>query len=94
MTIKEKLIEMLTSQGMFESQATEVFERMKADEANAAMQGRWHDSFEDYPPAMLNIMWVSAKRTALAYIEETCPQAWFKPLFESGAEDKSAAVNG
>jgi len=82
MTIEEKLNSMLVENGMFDSQAAAVIERVKADEANEPMASRWKDDISDYPPQLLAVLWLTVRRIALAYIEETCPLVWFKPMFE------------
>jgi len=85
MTFEEAVKNMLYNCGMFERQAEAVSKAMKADEANAAMKDRWNDNIEDYPPVMMALMWMSAKQHALQYIDENCPNAWFRPLFAENA---------
>ncbi len=92
MTIKEKLVDMLHDGGMFREQATAVVERVIADPANESMAGRWNDTPEDYPPAILNLAWFSTKRHALAWIDENCPQAWFRGMFEDQVSEQQASA--
>ena len=82
MTFSEKIKSMLTQCGMFDDMAEKVLEMVKADPANEVMKNRWNDRVSDYPQVMENIMWLAAKKSALEYIEENCPNAWFKPVFE------------
>jgi hypothetical protein len=91
MTFKDKAQQMLTECGMFDNQADAVIERVIAAPENEAMRGRWNDDTEGYPPVMFNVLWLTVKRHALEYIEETCPQAWFKPMFEETAEANTNA---
>ena len=81
MTIEDTIKKWLFDRGMFENQCNAVLERMKADPTNEAMAGRWTDTADGYPPQIMNIMWHSAKQEALAFIDETCPLAWFRPMF-------------
>ena len=53
MTIEEKLSQMLIESGLFEAQAAQVLERVKAAEINKPMVGRWETAIEDYPPFFL-----------------------------------------
>jgi len=71
----------LFNSGLFDAQIDAVMERVKAAPENEAMQGRWNDDASGYPPPLLNVAWFSVKHHALGYIDETCPQAWFRPLF-------------
>ena len=81
MTIEEKLVEMLIENGMFDTQAKEVMELIKSDEANETMQGRWRDAPGDYPEVMLAVLWLSTRIKALEWIDENVPQAWYRPMF-------------
>ena len=92
MTFKQSIIEYLTSNGMFDSQAVATFEVMEADPANKPMQGRWSESIEGYPPSMIAVLRLAAKRAALAYIDEHIPQAWFRPMFTDNPEAEIARL--
>jgi hypothetical protein len=81
MTFEAKLRCDLSKRGLFPDQVDEVVKRVKAAPENEVMAYRWNDDTDGYPPAMLGILWFTTKRHALAYIDETCPQAWFRPLF-------------
>ena len=81
MTIEDKIKEMLSERGMFDSQVTAVMEAVKANDIHESMAHRWNDSTEDYPQGLLAILWASAKATALEYIDANCPDAWFRPMF-------------
>lgn len=85
MTFEEVMHDRLTNCGMFPDQVDAVVERVKAAPENESMAQRWNDKAEDYPPAMLGILWLTAKRHALAYVDAECPQAWFRPLFADDA---------
>lgn len=92
MTFRESAISFLTDNGMFDSQAIQVLERVKADPANAAMAQRWNDDISEYPPQMQVLVRTAARRAALAYIDETCPQAWFRPMFTDNPEAEITAL--
>jgi hypothetical protein len=85
MTKGSLMKQMLFERGMFEADAVKVVEAVIADPANEAMQSRWGDHVEGYPPQMVNVLWFTTKRHALEHIEANCPQAWFKPLFDDAA---------
>ena len=80
-TIKGVLIKMLVSNGMFAKQAQAVFARFQASDVSEPMDGRWDDPTEGYPLQMLAILRMGIRQEALRYIDETCPKAWFRPMF-------------
>lgn len=92
MTFKDFAIEFLTSNGMFDDQASAVFEIVKTDPANEAMRDRWNDDVSEYPAMMQTLTRMSAKRAALSYIDEHCPQAWFRPMFTDDPEAELARL--
>ncbi len=82
MTVKEKGLARLYECGLFQDQAEAIMELVIADPANKSMKERWNDAIEDYPQALWNVLWLSIKRVTRKYIEEHCPEAWFRSMFE------------
>jgi len=87
MTFYEFGIKDLVSKGMFDIQATEVMNRVvidskNKDSANNAMNGRWDDKVEDYPPTMSVVLSIAIEPIALEWIKDTLPEAWFRPMFD------------
>lgn len=91
-TFKEELINYLKSNGMFDDQAMAVFNRVETDEANRSMLGRWDESTEGYPAAMLAVLRLATNRAALQYIDEVIPLAWFRPMFTPNPEAEIARL--
>jgi len=81
-TFKQALIEDLTSSGFFPDQATEVFNLFVEQPAQVSMKGRWNEDVTGYPAMILNISLVAIRATALDYIKEKMPKAWFRPVFD------------
>ena len=81
MNFEEKIKEMLTGSGMFDSQADAVMSAFKEDERFDSFEGRWHEEVDAYPPVMVQVVWLGVKRVGLEWIEENIPDAWYKPLF-------------
>lgn len=83
MTTREKLEGMLVANGMSESQAKEVMD-IAIPQLNEIVEDysiTWdRDSFE-YPSITYPILFQSIKPIALTYIEDKCPNAWFRPMF-------------
>jgi hypothetical protein len=81
MTFEEKAISLLFNNGLMPKEAAAVVERIKAAPENKAMAGRWNDQIEGYPPQMIGVLWFIVRVHATQWIEENCPQAWFKAAF-------------
>ena len=79
MTFKETILRALISHGMSETQAATTLAMVVKE--NPDMLGRWEEDTSEYPDIMTTILWCSAKKCGLKLIEETCPNAWFKPMF-------------
>lgn len=95
LTLAEEVKAFLYQNGMFESQAEDVFNLLVKDESMEVMKGRWGDKAEDYGGApMLAMVKISVKPIALKYIDENCPQAWFRPMFLPFAEQKVTVLDG
>jgi hypothetical protein len=75
----------LYDSGLFENQADAVLANLVARKDNS-MSGRWNDRVSAYPPAMLGVLWVSAKAEALKWIDSTMPLHWARPLFMPDVE--------
>lgn len=81
MTFERWMRDRLIGGGFFEKDVNAVVKNVKAAPENEAIAQRWHDDIEGYSPQMVNVLWFTVKRHALEYIDEHCPQAWFRPLF-------------
>ena len=83
MTFEKLAHDHLFNNGMFESDVNKVIELSKKDEVlSDAMEGRWNDEVEGYPPFMVSIFLTSLNSVAVKYIDENIPKAWFRPVFE------------
>lgn len=83
MTVRERLEGMLVSNGMSERQAKKVMDIAipKLDEIIEDYKMRWNGDSSEYPSVIYSILFQGVKPIALAYIEEKCPEAWFKTMF-------------
>jgi len=81
-TIAESIHAKLMANGMFESQADEVIKLVKEDKANEAMIDRWNDQTTDYPEAIMNLAWMSARKHAREWIAKNKPMAWYRQIFD------------
>lgn len=69
----------LTDNGMSDKDAASVFDRFKS--VNDTMDGRWQDRTADYPSGLLTVLLLGIRQSAVCWIDETCPRAWFRPMF-------------
>ena len=88
MTFRGTIRKMLIDRGMSDNQADEVIGRVIADKANESMKGRWAHDEEDYPSQVILVLWVSVCRHADQFLAETCPHAWFRPVFQLDDHDE------
>jgi hypothetical protein len=84
-TTKMKLVAMLIANGLFESQANEIIKLAipEIDKLNNGYQITWDRPASEYPGVLYPLLFISIKPIALQWIEDNCPQAWFKPMFQS-----------
>ncbi len=85
MTVEQKLKKMLFDCGMHEDRCGAVIELVKT-ETSKSMGKHWEDAADGYPDCLLSALWLVAKHYALEYIDENCPEAWFRPMFEPNGD--------
>lgn len=90
MIFTDKLKELLMENGLSSDDADKVMKLVVNDPVNKAMEGRWHEDVSGYPPAIINLMWMSTKPIALKWIDDNCPLAWFRPMFD---DEQMAEIN-
>lgn len=99
-TVRAKLEQMLFEMGMFESQATKVIDLAipeiqkmqptmagEEDEQPEQYQVKWESPSTDYPDGIYNLWFHKVKEVALKWIDENCPNAWFRELFLPKAQE-------
>jgi hypothetical protein len=80
-TFNQVLTKRLEANGMFESQAEQVMKNYWT--SDLASSGDLSDKPTiNYPEQIENLVWAGVRIVALKYINEHCPKAWFKPVFE------------
>lgn len=70
---------MLVGNGLFEREADAVMEALIAGSSPAI---RWQDDVSGYPPSVIAVLWISARRKAVEYIDANCPRHWARPLLD------------
>jgi len=81
MTIEEALKDMLFQRGLSQADSAAIVDKAKTEPDMQPMRGRWQEDSAEYPPDFMITIWFSVKDVALAYIDEHCPGAWYRPLF-------------
>lgn len=72
----------LEQNGLNADQIDDIFKLINDDaEFMPEFIGRWHEPTDAYPPMMKVLVWHSVKILVLKYINDNCPQAWFRPMF-------------
>lgn len=88
-TFKQFAEQFLTDNGMFDNQVADVMKRLMESEAADPMRGRWDQAMSGYPAIMKNVLVLNVKAEALKYIDENCPEAWFRPCFLPADQQKA-----
>jgi len=95
LTIAEEVKKFLSDRGMFPNQVEDVFKLASEYYAHNEMVGRWNDKPSDYGQApIMNIILANVKDIALKYIDETCPEAWFRIAFLTLKDQIAFVGNG
>jgi hypothetical protein len=81
MTFRQQFASELEGNGMFPDQAARVLVRYLDGPLGQSMLGRFDDEVSAYPPAIVGVVRMGIKQVALEYIDETMPEAWFRPVF-------------
>lgn len=77
MTLEKYIIKYCEDRGMFDTQAYDIVNILKSNYSDLKITNK----FNDYPKSIIFILNKLINITSIKYIEETCPEAWFKPLF-------------
>lgn len=91
-TVERYFFNLLVSHGMSDTQAEGSLKKGKeylesltvegeGEEAIQTYDVKWNYPSTHYDQRMLNLMFGAMKPAFLEYINETCPNAWFKPMF-------------
>ena len=85
MNIRDKMVTMLTNNGMFTGQAEQVLTSIIGSklEKEMDMTNRWNSNADDYPPAMINYLGRIIKKEAANWLKENYPEAWCIPMLEA-----------
>lgn len=83
-TMRGLLQHQLFAYGLFETVAIAISDVVEKDPANAPMKGRWEDSAEGYPDAILRLGWIITQKIAIKWLKQNQPANFFLPIFEQG----------
>jgi len=83
MTVSEKIISMLVSNGMFESQAKEVMKLAITKLKNSIEDYTitFNSPSDQYPNIVYSILYMEVKPIALKWIDKNKPMAWYRMMF-------------
>jgi hypothetical protein len=84
-TLRQKCKSYLTGRGMWPDWADETIQRAINEGGMEGLRERIDDFEEDYPAPIFLVLVSALRRHALDVINEKCPGAWFKPVFEHEA---------
>lgn len=84
MSTRERFEKMLYDHGMFPDQAKQVMS-VAVPEMDAILPDyriTWDRPAEEYPEPFYTSGWLTVRKIAAKWIEENCPKAWFRPMFD------------
>ena len=81
MTLAETILQHLEDNGMFRDQAEAVLARFKEDPLGAPLTSAWDKKASGYPQQFMPQVLLNLRAVAVKYIDETCPEVWFRPMF-------------
>jgi hypothetical protein len=81
-TFNQILTQRLQQNGMFENQAVEVMKLYWASDLACTSAGLADKPVNGYSEQIENLIWAGVRIIALKYINENCPKAWFKAVFD------------
>ncbi len=81
--------EQLRGKGLSQPQIDAVMIRVRAHPANDVMKSKWDEDMSSYPykDTMEGIIWFTVRSITLEWIDETCPDAWFRPVFTTSKKE-------
>ncbi len=83
MTLREKMLRTLQNRGLSQEDAEVVLKQYEETGLAAkTLEGRWDDDITGYDLSLLSSIWINVKHTAKIWIDEHCPEAWFRTMFE------------
>lgn len=87
-TVKQKCLNFLMENGLWPDQADQVFERAKPKLEVGGYKMLWGRPSSEYPDVLYAVMFLTLKTVGLEWIDENCPQAWFRPMFTASPESE------
>ena len=91
-TVKQKCLEMLTKNGMSNSQAEAVLEQARPQLEVDGYRMTWNSPADEYPPPFYLVVELVLRNNALEWIDANLPKAWFRPMFTLDPEAEIARL--
>jgi hypothetical protein len=86
MTIREWAMDYCLQRGMPPTSATDVLERVDL-QTNEEMSFPWEwDTTDGNSAFLLDVLSICIDLAAVAWTEQNCPEAWYKPMFDRTAK--------
>lgn len=85
MSVAELITKNLFDSGLSAEEAVRIVTQLQANPAMSAMKQRWSDAASEYPESLMVVVWLSAARAALTYIDAECPSHWARAIFAKEA---------
>lgn len=88
MTVKEKIIKMLTDRLLSDRQAESIMESAMphVDHLIKDYKMTWNSPADQYPNLMYGTLWMVIKPIAYKWIDRNLPEAFFKSMFAENSD--------
>lgn len=83
-SIYETLYKRLFAHGLFEEQAHGIMATVVAN-SDPVMEDRWCEQANAYPAGLILVLWASARRATLEWMDANFPEHWARQFFVPGA---------
>lgn len=81
-TFAKALTDRLEASGLWPEEAAAILDEAKQRPETKDMTGRWDHVAGNYPPILVNILWVTVKHVAKEWLAQHAPLHWARPMFD------------
>jgi hypothetical protein len=80
-TLKQKCLEYLTSNGMFDNDAVKVFELFAQQDSQKSMLPSWNNDINNFPQMMVRLTLAELRLFTISLIDENQAMEQYKQIF-------------
>jgi len=81
MTIEQKIRKLLEEHGLWPEKNVDAVMKIYKETHPEIEDKVWSEPESAYPPQMIAVIWAGMCHTVVEWIDENCPQAFYRPMF-------------